>query len=326
MTSVSKDIESTPSVQLFILSRDRVDFCREAVASAVGQTYDNCQVVVSDNSESENVAEMLAKEFPEVSVIRRKPTLPALSHFNTLIDEALAPLMVLFHDDDVLEPDYIEKMVALFRKYPEVAAVGCNARILRGISPTVIPFMGAFRGTVKLLKPFDLLEPYLSISLTSPAPFPGYMYRTSLIRGLGLNVQHGGKHADVSFLGDILAQGPILWTGECLFRYRFHGQNDSSKESIADRLSWLRHVYVTYGIHPKSREVKDYKFLYWTKWLKQNSLSQTTVMLSRNRRRIASRFVRSSAFRMALTRLDFWRRVLRELRSRIMKLNFKDGL
>lgn len=326
MISVSQHIESKPFVQLFILSRDRVDFCREAVASAVGQTYTNCQVVVSDNSESENVAEMLAREFPEVSVIRRKPTLPALSHFNALIDEAVAPLMVLFHDDDILEPDYLDRMVALFQKYPEVAAVGCNARILRGISPTVISFMGNFRGAVRLLKPFDLLEPYLSISLTSPAPFPGYMYRTSLIRGLGLNVQNGGKHADVSFLGNVLARGAILWTSECLFKYRFHGQNDSSKESIADRLSWLRYVYVTYGIHPKSREVKDYKFLYWIKWLKQNSLSQSTVMLSRNRRRIASRFVWNLAFRMALTRVVFWRRILRELRSRILKINSRADL
>ena len=326
MTSESQNIESTPSVQLFILSRDRVDFCREAVVSAIGQTYANCQVVVSDNSESENVAEMLAKEFPEVVVIRRKPTLPALSHFNILIDEAVSPLMVLFHDDDVLEPEYVDQMVSLFQQHPEVAAVGCNAKILRGISSTGLPFMGAFRGTVKLRRPFDLLEPYLSISLTSPAPFPGYMYRTSIIRGLGLNAEYGGKHADVSFLANILARGPMVWTSECLFRYRFHGQNDSSKESIADRLRWLRHIYVSYGVHPKSRDVIDYKFLYWIKWLQQNSLCHTAVTHSRNRRRTASRFVRNLAFRMAITRLDFWKRILRDLRSRIMKLNFKGSL
>ena len=317
MTSSSQNMESTPSVQLFILSRDRVDFCREAVASAVGQTYENCEVVVSDNSETESVAEMLAKEFPGVVVIRRKPTLLALAHFNKLIDEAISPFMVLFHDDDVLEPEYVAQMVTLFQKYPEVAAVGCNARILREISSTGLPFMGAFRGIVKLRRPYDLLEPYLSISLNSPAPFPGYMYRTSLIRGLGLNAEHGGKHSDVSFLANVLARGPMVWTSECLFRYRFHGQNDSSKESIADRLSWLRYLYVNYGIHPKSREVKDYKFLYWIKWLQQNSLRHTTVIHSINRRQIAFRFVRNLAFRMAITRLDFWLRILRHLRSRM---------
>jgi cellulose synthase/poly-beta-1,6-N-acetylglucosamine synthase-like glycosyltransferase len=304
----------TERVQLFILSRDRLALCRRTVQSALAQTYSECEVVVSDNSEGPEVAHMLRQEFPNVRVIRRNPPLPSLSHFNRLIEEATAPLLVLFHDDDVLQPDYVACMVALFEQHPEVGAIGCNARILRGNTQTGIPFMGDFRGTAVLRKASELLEPYLSISLISPAPFPGYMYRTAMIQGLGLEADHGGKHADVSFLGKVLSRGPILWTGDCLFNYRFHQHNDSGKESVADRLSWLRYIYAVNGVHPKSHEVRDYKFMYWVKWLKQDSTPWRTILNVRQRRRVARKFVLNWALRMASTRIDFWKRAWRVLR------------
>lgn len=307
-------VASAERVQLFILSRDRAAFCRQTIQSALAQTYTSCEVIVSDNSQGSDVTDMLSREFPQVRLIRRDPPLPALSHFNCLIEEADSSLVVLFHDDDVLEPDYVARMVAHFNQHPEVGAVGCNARVIRGEGQTGVPFMGDFRGSAVLRHPIDLLEPYLSISLTSPAPFPGYMYRTSVIRGLGLDAEHGGKHADVSFLSDVLRRRPILWTGECLFNYRFHAHNDSSQESVAARLGWLRHIYAMHGIHPKSRDVRDYKFMYWVKWLKQNIDPISLLSWKVDRRcRVARKFALGWALRMSCTRLDFWKRGWRAL-------------
>jgi hypothetical protein len=317
MTALPTSFGPMPTVQLFILSRDRTDFCREAVASAVGQTYEACEIVVSDNSVGEEVSEMLQREYPYVKVIRRRPTLLALEHFNQLIVEATAPLMVMFHDDDVLEPDYVTKMVQIFDDYSDISAVGCNARIIRGRRLTSRPFMGDFKGTRLLQKKIELLEPYLSLSLTSPAPFPGYMYRTAKIRGLRLEYENGGKHADVSFLTDVLACAPVLWTDQCLFRYRFHGSNDSSHESIGNRLSWLRYIYRTADINPRSTDVMDYKFLYWCHWLRQTAPGTcwlAPITRAKDyRRSIAVSFVLGWLLRTALTRMNFWRRALRVL-------------
>jgi cellulose synthase/poly-beta-1,6-N-acetylglucosamine synthase-like glycosyltransferase len=308
---------TVPHVQLFILSRDRVDFCREAVGSALAQTYPNYEVIVSDNSVGDEVQAMLAKEFPSVKVRRRLPNLPALEHFNRVIAEANAPLTMLFHDDDVLESDFLTRMVSYLDGRPDVTAVGSNARIIRGQQLTATPFMGDFSGLRELRQPVDLLEPYLSLSLTSPAPFPGYLYRTAAIRGLGLDGGLGGKHADVSFLSAVLQRGPMLWTDACNFRYRFHGHNDSSSESIADRLSWLRFVYSRNGISPRSQAVRDYKFMYWLRWLKQTAPNPGllgTLDASTRRRFIARRFVVRYGLQLLFTRSDFWRRAWRALR------------
>ncbi len=322
MTHSTDGLGATPAVQLFILSRDRLDFCRETVASAVAQTYKNRQIIVSDNSEKDDVSEMLSREFPEVTVIRRKPALPALEHFNTLIGQATAPLMVLFHDDDVLEPKYVERMVILFDRYPNVAAIGSNAYIIRGRKLTREKFMGDFSGDKLIIKPFDILESYLSIETTAPAPFPGYMYRKSCIEKIKLEFEKGGKHADVSFLMEIINIKSILWVSDCLFRYRYHDGNDSSQESIGNRLSWLRYIYKTTGLSRKSRMVIDFKCIYWWRWLNQFgslfSLNGFKLCIGSKKYRVGTHFLFFTIFRMILSRGGFWRRIFRYFKNKIL--------
>jgi len=315
MTYSIKNSEKKPVVKLFILSRDRLKFCREAVSSAVTQTYENCQIIVSDNSERNDVAEMIKKEFPTVQIIRRNPPLPALDHFNKLISEADAPLIVLFHDDDVLKPQYVSCMVEAMVLNPEISAVGCNAHLLKQSKFTARSFMGDFKGPLFLHESKELAVQYLSLSSNNPAPFPGYMYRTSYAKELGLHFDKGGKHADVSFLMSVLNRAPILWIDDCLFYYRFHGSNDSKKESVADRLNLLRYLYSNLRVHPKSTLVLNYKFMYWLQWLKQTTTSTPgfnvlNIFLMR-RHLVVFKFVIARGLYISLTQANFWRRIWR---------------
>lgn len=318
MTSKTHTDVGQPLVQLFILSCDRKDLCRAAVASALSQqSVHHHEVVVSDNSSGNEVADMLGREFPHVKVIRRRPALPALDHFNHLIEECQAPLMVMFHDDDVLEPDYIQQMTELLVNHPQVAAAGCNAKLMRDQDLTHESVMGNFRGQTILKVAKDLVEPYLSLNLSNPAPFPGYMYRTALIKGLKLDPMKGGKYADVSFLCDVVARAPILWTGDCLFNYRLHSANDSRVESIPQRLSWLRHIQKITGLSRRAQPVLDYKFIYWRRWLKQNSHTSGALVaqstLKSRRYSVGRKFVILQGLRLVFTRLDVWKRAYRAL-------------
>lgn len=324
MTNPAFSALSTPQVELFILSHDRPDFCRLAVASALAQTYENCKVIVSDNSEGVEVAEMLACEFSSVTLIRRIPPLQGIDHFNQLILEASAAFMVLFHDDDILEPDYISRMVDLFQKNPHASAVGCNARIIRGEKLTAQLHMGNFQDTLWIHKPLELIEYYLSIGLTNPAPFPGYMYCTNRVKEIRLDRTKGGKHSDVSFLMQLLEHGPILWTDKCLIKYRMHSGNDSNAISIPDHLSLLRHIIKTTGISPKSNIIIDYKFRYWKIWLHKanNKLPyySSSKGLRSHRHTIASKFVIYWGLRMAFTRLSFWQKTCHVIYRNLQKI------
>ena len=304
-------VNSEKIVQLFILSRDRCDYCREAVSSAIAQTSTSHEVIISDNSIGSDVSIMLAREFPFVKVIRRNPTMPALAHFNCLIKEATAEFVVLFHDDDILDTCYVERMLALFKENPEVSAIGCNANIVRGNFQTKKKMMGDFKGSKILYDVNDFIFPYLSLVTVNPAPFPGYMYRTRVIRSLSLERDSGGKHADVSFLCNIVLQAPILWIDEVLFKYRIHAKNDSVYESITDRLRWLGYVYSVTNFSPKSIAVRDYKFLYWWRWVHQciskSGLLRAIITIN-NRKLVALKFITFYGFSLIICRKHFWRR------------------
>lgn len=306
-----------PRVQLFILSRDRRDYCRQTIASALSQDYQPLDIIVSDNSVHEDVAKMVLNEFPTVRLVRRIPNLPALDHFNRLIEEVDAPLMVMFHDDDILHPQYVSRMVDILRCYPDAAAVGCNAYVMRDDRLTRVKIMGNFSGTHLLKTVMELVEPYLSLDLIDPAPFPGYMYRSDKIRGLKLDYSKGGKHSDVSFLCELVGRSPLIWTDECLFNYRLHGANDSRLESIGQRLRFLRYVQSRTGLTKNSHLVIEYKFMFWRRWINQNSSeSRTAHGVSREPSRrlvVARRFVMLWGIRLALTRMNFWWRAARQL-------------
>lgn len=297
------------SLQIFLLSRDRPDYLREALQSALAQSGERIEVIVSDNSEREEVARMLAAEFPGVRCIRRSPPLGAFDHFQAVINAATADLVVMFHDDDVLLDGYADALRGRLDADSSLTAACCNATILRGTRVTTECFAPAGRNDLHLREPEDLLSEYFSLSPKGPAPFPGYMYRRTMIQGLGLDPRHGGKYSDVSFLLKVLRRGPMLWLKAPLIRYRIHGHNDSATEAVGQRLRLLRYVYASTAVDRRSPLVAQYRYRYWTDWWRGASASQQQPW----RRHVVRRFLIASTISYALTRTTLWRRSFAEL-------------
>ena len=297
------------SLQIILLSRDRPDYLREALRSALSQAGDRIEVIVSDNSERGDVSRMLAAEFPQVRCIRREPPLGAFDHFRAVIEDATAEFLVMFHDDDVLLDGYAQALRARLESDPSLAAVCCNAAILRGSQATEELFAPG-GADLRLRAPEDLLRAYFSLSLKGPAPFPGYMYRRSALQGLFLDPRHGGKYSDVSFLLKVLQHGGLLWLSVPLMRYRLHGKNDSGTEAVGQRLRLLRYVYGSTDIDPRSPLITQYRYRYWMSWW----LSSTATAPAHPwRRRVVRRFLVTRTAAYALTRAALWKRPLSKL-------------
>lgn len=301
-------MNAAASLQIFLLSRDRPDYLREALCSALAQAGERIEVIVSDNSERDDVARMLDQEFPEVRCIRRTPPLGAFDHFRTIIAEASADLLVMFHDDDVLLDGYAEALRGRLTADPALAAVCCNAAILRGAKVTNELFAPAAGGDARLRGAEDLLRHYFSLSSKGPAPFPGYMYRRSAIHGLFLDPRHGGKYSDVSFLLKVLQRGPILWLQAPLMRYRIHDHNDSATEAVGQRLRLLRYVYTTTSVTRRSPLITQYRYRYWMSWWRGAAGAGQPW-----RRQVVRRFLLARTVGYAMTRATLWQRSLAKL-------------
>lgn len=296
-------------VQIYILSRDRPAYFRQALVSALAQDNPGVEVVVSDNSEQDAIQGLVAAEFPQVRYVRRCPALPALAHFRAVIEESSAEYVVLFHDDDILAPEYVRAMLQAMEQNPEVGATCCNAWVIRGEERTGRTVMGMFRRERRMLSPEELLAPYMTFMGMGPAPFPGYMYRRRFLDGLYLDAAHGGKYSDVSFLVKLVKRAPILWLPQVLMSYRVHEQNDGVTEEVGQRMSLLRYIYANTRITRQSKMVAEFRFRYWIRWWRGKQR-----VLHAWRRRVVRRYLIINTLKLMLTHPGLWLRFLMQVR------------
>ena len=229
------------SLTIFVLCYNRPDLARLTIQSIVQQSCQNFRLIVSDHSTNHEVEAMVKGDFPSISYIKRSTSLKHLEHFNACIDEVQTDYYCLFHDDDVMAPNFVETMLKFIGAHPTAAAYACNAFIeTNGRVEPRLSFIS--KNEYELISsPRDLAERYFSHNQSGIAPNPSYIY-SHLLSGDKLFIVNGGKYADVALLLDILRAGSIFWVNEPLMTYRMHGNNIGRVESMPDRLHFLGYL------------------------------------------------------------------------------------
>lgn len=117
---------SLPLVSIVIPSYKASHF-EQCVRSAVGQTYPNIEIMVSDNCPSEDIKHVCAR-YPQV-IYQRNPAKRdknVLSAFYSGKGDLIKPLF----DDDILHPFCVERMVATMNMDPEVQLVFSASQVI----------------------------------------------------------------------------------------------------------------------------------------------------------------------------------------------------
>lgn len=229
------------SLTIYILCHNRPDDARQAILSVIKQTDQAFALIVSDNSSNDEVEHMVKGEFPEIHYVRRLPMLPALEHFNCCIEEVQSDYFCLFHDDDLMSPDFVSAMKENIQDYPSAIAFACNANIESFGKLEPRPSFRSFRSHELISTPHDLAMRYFSRAQSGIAPFPSYVYNRQQVAERRIPVD-GGKYADVTWLLSLVSIGQIVWINKPLMTYRMHASNDGSVESMRDRLRFLRYL------------------------------------------------------------------------------------
>lgn len=229
------------SLTIYLLCHNRPDDARRAMLTILTQFDKVFNLIVSDNSSDDRVERLVCNEFPGVTYIRRQPMLTALAHFNQCINEDESDYFCLFHDDDVLKPDFVTAMKKLIQSHPSAIAFGCNSFIEEFDRLTPNLFFKSDRQVDLIKNARALATRYFARSQSGIAPFPGYIYNRKMVGDIRFPVA-GGKYADVAWLLSLANQGPIVWLNQALMTYRLHTGNDSNAESRRDRLSLLAYL------------------------------------------------------------------------------------
>lgn len=121
----TKRIDSVGEYPLvsIIVPAYRADFLADCLDSALSQTYTNTEILILDDCSTDAVEKIVRLYQPRDSRITYKRNTPALGEPDNLTQgirlahgEFIKPL----YDDDLLEPDAIERLLAIWRLHPGV--------------------------------------------------------------------------------------------------------------------------------------------------------------------------------------------------------------
>jgi predicted O-linked N-acetylglucosamine transferase (SPINDLY family)/GT2 family glycosyltransferase len=115
-----------PLVSVCIPTYSGEQFLDAALASAIAQTYSNIEIIVSDDNSTDKtveIAKLFQQKYPAKITILNHHQYGLVQNWNFCISQAQGKYIKFLFQDDLLEPDCIEKMVNLAEQDEQIGLV-----------------------------------------------------------------------------------------------------------------------------------------------------------------------------------------------------------
>ena len=126
----------THTVTIAIPTYNRADrFLRPAIECALNQTWRDLEIIVSDNCSTDNTTEVVGSYGdPRLRYIRQDENIGANNNFNFCVENANGSYFLLFHDDDVIDPDMVASCMEAARGRTDYGLIRTGTRLIDGDS------------------------------------------------------------------------------------------------------------------------------------------------------------------------------------------------
>jgi glycosyltransferase involved in cell wall biosynthesis len=117
-------------VSVVIPTYNRAYIIRDALQSALAQTYGDFEIIVADDGSTDDTAEVMkAFEGEKVRYLRHQTNRGCSAAYNTAIAAATGELIAVLDSDDLWKPEYLEKQVHFLEMHPKVDVVFCDLEL-----------------------------------------------------------------------------------------------------------------------------------------------------------------------------------------------------
>ena len=221
--------QSRVRLTIAIPTLDRARDLRRAIDSALAQSSPDIEVLVSNNGSTDDTrAVMESYDDPRLRTFHRATTIPAADHGNFLIEAARGEFFLGLSDDDYLEPQFADRVVALYDRHPDVAFV--YTRCFTHVGPSLLTSPHA----PEIEDPLSFLRGYFSGQ--RQLFWCGCVTRTADLRRIG-GMPPGTLIGDMYLWTQIVLSGPIGCVDELLSHYTYLAGNSSIRIPVCD---WSR--------------------------------------------------------------------------------------
>jgi glycosyltransferase involved in cell wall biosynthesis len=240
---------TAPRVSVLLPVHDGAETIAAAVRSILDQTWDDLELLVTDDASTDATAEVLAGfDDPRLVVHRNPVNLHRSRSLNDALDRARGELIARMDADDVSRPGRLAAQVAYLDAHPDV-----------GICGTWIRTFGHTKGAVWRL-PTDPDELKARLLFRSALAHPTVVMRVSSLRAAGLRYRDDQRWSEDWDLWQRAADHfPLGNVPEVYLDYRSAAPADLHAPDMADRLREANGIVADnlrrLGLDPTDEEV-----------------------------------------------------------------------
>ena len=114
---------AAPSVSIIIVSWNAKSVVQTCLPSVVATDYPNVEIIFADNASRDGTAAWIAREYPEVKVVRHPDNWLFCRGNNAALPHATGRFVVLLNNDVEVPPGWLHPLVDAATEAPDVAAV-----------------------------------------------------------------------------------------------------------------------------------------------------------------------------------------------------------
>lgn len=117
-------------VTIAIPTYNRADFyLRQALTCALNQTYSNIEIIVADNCSTDDTRTLVADiADSRLRYFRHEVNIGGNNNFNFCVGQAKGKYLLLLHDDDLVDEDFVETCVQAAADTPDVGMIRTGMR------------------------------------------------------------------------------------------------------------------------------------------------------------------------------------------------------
>jgi glycosyltransferase involved in cell wall biosynthesis len=171
-----------PLVTIGIPTYNRADsYLPQALGSAVGQTYPNVEIVVSDNCSSDRTEEVVKGfDHPGIRYFKQERNIGPVANFNVCLEHARGAYFLMLHDDDLIDPDFLDVCLSAAQDRTDYGLIRTGMRKIDADGHVI----GEQPNRAGGLSPEDLFRAWFKGGVT-PMHLPSTLFNTGFLLEVG---------------------------------------------------------------------------------------------------------------------------------------------
>jgi len=126
-------IESSPLVSIAIAAYNRANLIGRTLDSLLRQTVQDLEILISDDASPDGTGEVCrryAGADPRIRYFRNEERLGLGGNCSRVLSMTRGEFVILAGDDDIYEPDFLERLLTEMRRYPSLSLVACRVDLI----------------------------------------------------------------------------------------------------------------------------------------------------------------------------------------------------